>query len=82
MTAVTRPLRDLRSQLDGRGFPDRVIALTFDDGPDAHTLELAEYLSREKISATFFVVDAWIDDLSADPGKGSDVFASGVDSFP
>ncbi|MEO8875272.1 MAG: polysaccharide deacetylase family protein, partial [Polyangiaceae bacterium] len=82
MTAATGSVRDLRSQLDGRGFPDRVIALTFDDGPDAHTLELAEYLSREKISATFFVVDAWIDDLSADPGRGDNVFASGVDSFP
>lgn len=75
-------VRDMTAQLDGRAFPDHVLALTFDDGPDAHTLELAEYLSREKISATFFVVNAWIDDLSADPGKGDDVFASGVASFP
>jgi peptidoglycan/xylan/chitin deacetylase (PgdA/CDA1 family) len=81
-TAASTPPRDLRSQLNGQAFPDGVIALTFDDGPDAHTLELAEYLSREKISATFFVVDAWIDDLSADPGKGDDVFASGALSFP
>ncbi|MEO7110926.1 MAG: FG-GAP-like repeat-containing protein [Polyangiaceae bacterium] len=80
--AAGRQPTDLRTQLDGRAFPDRVIALTFDDGPDAHTLDLAEYLSREKISATFFVVNAWIDDLSADPGKGDDVFASGVASFP
>lgn len=79
---TTASPRDMRTQLDGRAFPDRVLALTFDDGPDAHTLELAEYLNREKISATFFVVDAWIDDLSADPGRGHDVFASGVDSFP
>jgi peptidoglycan/xylan/chitin deacetylase (PgdA/CDA1 family) len=74
--------RDLRTQLDGRDFPDGAIALTFDDGPDAHTLELAEYLEQQKISATFFVVNAWVDDLSADPGRGDGVFASGAAFVP
>jgi peptidoglycan/xylan/chitin deacetylase (PgdA/CDA1 family) len=75
-------VRDLRVQLDGRDFPDGAIALTFDDGPDAHTLELAEYLQQEKISATFFVVNAWVDDLSADPGRGDGVFTSGAAFLP
>jgi peptidoglycan/xylan/chitin deacetylase (PgdA/CDA1 family) len=74
--------RDLRAQLDGRDFPDGAIALTFDDGPDVHTLELAEYLEQQKISATFFVVNAWVDDLSADPGRGDGVFTSGTAFVP
>jgi len=33
----------------------RSIALTFDDGPSEHTLDLLEYLDRERVTATFFV---------------------------
>jgi peptidoglycan/xylan/chitin deacetylase (PgdA/CDA1 family) len=33
----------------------RSIALTFDDGPSEQTLDLLEYLDRERITATFFV---------------------------
>lgn len=33
----------------------RSIALTFDDGPSEQTLELLEYLDRERITATFFM---------------------------
>ncbi len=50
------------SQLFGK-FPykaktkEKVIALTFDDGPnDPFTSELLDYLAKEKIKATFFVV--------------------------
>lgn len=50
------------SQLFGK-FPYRaktnqkVIALTFDDGPnDPFTTELLDYLAKEKVKATFFVV--------------------------
>lgn len=32
------------------------IALTFDDGPDEHTLELLELLSRLSLPATFFLI--------------------------
>ncbi len=32
----------------------RTVALTFDDGPSEGTLEILEYLNREKIWATFF----------------------------
>src|ERR1700736_6291038 len=32
----------------------RSIALTFDDGPSESTLQLLEYLAKEKVYATFF----------------------------
>jgi peptidoglycan/xylan/chitin deacetylase (PgdA/CDA1 family) len=69
-------------QLDGRAFPDGVLALTWDDGPDTNTLALAEYLADEKVSATFFVVNEWVADLSSDPGTGRGVFESGYRSIP
>ena len=82
--AIAAPPRApaIRPQLDGRGFPDKVLALTWDDGPDTGTFELAQYLQRENVSATFFVVGAWIDDLSADPGAGEGVFQTGYEPLP
>jgi peptidoglycan/xylan/chitin deacetylase (PgdA/CDA1 family) len=47
------------AQIDGSAFPPRLIALTWDDGPDARTLELAQYLRDQNVSATFFVVGEW-----------------------
>ena len=76
------PLAAPHVSLDGRSFPDKVIALTWDDGPDASTLELASYLKRHDISATFFVVSAWVDGLSDDPGNGKGVFESGYEFLP
>ncbi|HSO34466.1 MAG TPA: FG-GAP-like repeat-containing protein [Labilithrix sp.] len=70
------------TRVDGRGFPDKVIALTWDDGPDRNTLELASYLKRHRISATFFVVSAWIDGVSEEPGDGTGVFESGYEYLP
>jgi len=67
----------IRGQLDGHAFPDGVLALTWDDGPDAHTLALAEFLERERISATFFVVGEWIAGVSADPGLAGHVYDTG-----
>ena len=70
------------TRVDGRAFPDKVLALTWDDGPDRNTLELASYLKRHRISATFFVVSAWIDGVSEEPGDGQGVFESGYEYLP
>lgn len=35
---------------------DKVIALTFDDGPSIYTEELIEYLNKEGCNATFFIL--------------------------
>lgn len=72
----------LRPQLDGRAFPDKVLALTWDDGPDAHTLDLARFLRRHRVSGTFFVVARWVKGVSSDPGEGEGVFATGYESLP
>jgi len=44
--------------------PRGYISLTYDDGPGPGTVDLARYLSSEKICATFFVVG------DSDPGGG------------
>jgi peptidoglycan/xylan/chitin deacetylase (PgdA/CDA1 family) len=36
-------------------FPARMLTMTFDDGPDAYTKDLAAYLRDQNIRATFFV---------------------------
>ncbi len=54
-----------------------MLALTWDDGPDKGSLALAEYLHRERVSATFFVVSEWSKELSSDPGEGVGVFETG-----
>lgn len=71
-----------RAPLDGRGFPDGVLSLTWDDGPDVHTLELARYLAAQRVSATFFVVGEWDRDLSSDPGIGRAVYETGYRKIP
>src|ERR1700733_6395817 len=72
----------IRAQLDGRRFPDKLLALTWDDGPDANTLALASYLKREHVSATFFVVREWARGLSDDPGSGKSKFETGYEYLP
>ncbi|MCL2723487.1 MAG: FG-GAP-like repeat-containing protein [Polyangiaceae bacterium] len=71
-----------RARLDGRDFPDKVLALSWDDGPDASTFELAAYLAEHRISATFFVVGSWIRGLSDDPGSGKGVYQTGYEWVP
>lgn len=71
-----------RTTMTGAAFPDGVLALTWDDGPDVHTVELARYLRSERVSATFFVVHAWADGVSEEPGKGKDPFATGAAHLP
>src|SRR5262249_38381425 len=66
-----------RGPIDGRDFPDGVLALTWDDGPDPHTVQLARYLAAERVPATFFVVGAWDARVSEEPGRGKQVFETG-----
>jgi peptidoglycan/xylan/chitin deacetylase (PgdA/CDA1 family) len=72
----------MRPPIHGTDFPDGVLALTWDDGPDAMTLELARYLRAEKVSATFFVVGEWVDGISEEPGVGTNVYATGYRHLP
>lgn len=69
-------------RIDGQSFPDHVLSLTWDDGPDASTLALASYLKRRHVSATFFVVASWIQGLSDEPGRGKGVFETGYEHLP
>lgn len=68
-----------RPPVRGDEFPDGVLALTWDDGPDAETLALAKYLHAAKVSGTFFVVGEWIDGLSMEPGTGADPYGTGYE---
>jgi peptidoglycan/xylan/chitin deacetylase (PgdA/CDA1 family) len=43
-------------QYTGINLPEKVLCLTYDDGPGKITREIAEYLNSEDIRATFFVV--------------------------
>ena len=74
--------RRTRARIDGSDFPDHVIALTWDDGPDSDTLELAKLLSKNDASATFFVVAEWNKELSEEPGEGINVFHTGHRALP
>ncbi len=71
-----------RARIDGSSFPDGVIALTWDDGPDTGTLALARFLRSQGVSATFFVVGEWREGISEEPGKGARVFATGYEHLP
>ena len=65
-----------------RGRADRGgVALTFDDGPDAHTLEYLELLDRLDVRATFFLVgelcDRRPDLVNAVVARGHEVASHG-----
>jgi peptidoglycan/xylan/chitin deacetylase (PgdA/CDA1 family) len=79
---TTAKIPDVRAQRNGRAFPKGVLALTWDDGPDLRTLALAEFLKRERVSATFFVVNEWSKALSSDPGFGPHVYETGHAKLP
>ncbi|MEV4020515.1 polysaccharide deacetylase family protein [Nonomuraea angiospora] len=53
---------------------EKVVALTFDDGPDEHTQEILDVLSKEKVRATFFVVGSH---LQARPQDGRALVTAG-----
>lgn len=72
----------VRESLRGAQFPDGVLALTWDDGPDQRTLDLARFLRSRRVSGTFFVVRAWEEGVSEEPGRGPDRFATGYAHLP
>ncbi|NJP98873.1 polysaccharide deacetylase family protein [Nonomuraea sp. FMUSA5-5] len=53
---------------------EKVVALTFDDGPDEHTQEIIDLLAEERVRATFFVVGSM---LEARPQDGRALVAAG-----
>lgn len=79
---AAQPRAFLGAQLDGQLFPERVLALTWDDGPDKHTLELARFLESRRVSGTFFVVQSWDPALSDTPGSGPGVYETGYSRLP
>lgn len=56
---------------------DKVVALTFDDGPSIYTEELIEYLNKEGCNATFFVlgnkVEMYADVLKKSISYGNEI---------
>jgi|GEM_PF-571166 peptidoglycan/xylan/chitin deacetylase (PgdA/CDA1 family) len=48
-------ISDFRLNQTASGLPLKTLSLTFDDGPGPRTLELANYLAAQGISATFFM---------------------------
>lgn len=71
-----------RVPLRGTDFPDGVVALTWDDGPDAHTMDLARFLHDQHVAATFFVVESWVEGFSEEPGYGRTKLATGYTYLP
>jgi peptidoglycan/xylan/chitin deacetylase (PgdA/CDA1 family) len=60
------------NNINGNGLPAKTVILTYDDGPDAHTLELARYLNEQGVHATFFIngkrfCKAWSGDTCVQP---------------
>lgn len=48
---ITKPIYSVKTT-------EKVVALTFDDGPDANTLKLLELFEAEGVKATFFITGA------------------------
>jgi peptidoglycan/xylan/chitin deacetylase (PgdA/CDA1 family) len=72
---LQRPLRGLH-------FPDGLLALTWDDGPDLRTVELARYLHEQSVGGTFFVVGEWLEGMTDEPGIGAAVATTGYAHLP
>lgn len=82
LPAASAKAPPVRPSLNGRAFPDKVLALTWDDGPDANTVELARFLHDRHVAGTFFVVSEWVDGISAEPGLGNHPFDTGYSKLP
>ncbi len=55
---------------------DKVVALTFDDGPSAHAPEVLDMLAAAKVPATFYLNGA---DLDRYPAQGRAIAEAGHD---
>lgn len=53
---------------------EKVVALTFDDGPDDHTREIIDILAEQRVRATFFVVGS---EVEARPRDAEALVAAG-----
>jgi len=53
---------------------EKVVALTFDDGPDEHTPEIIGVLAEQRVRATFFVVGSQVE---ARPGDAQALVEAG-----
>jgi uncharacterized protein (TIRG00374 family) len=70
--------------VDGHGTPDRVMALTFDDGPSVETTPVVlEMLRTRKVKATFFVLGRHADEhpeiVAAIRADGHEIASHGYD---
>ncbi len=45
----------MEGDIRGDALPDKTVVLTWDDGPDEYTLDLAQYLNEQGVKATFFI---------------------------
>ncbi|MEV0382087.1 polysaccharide deacetylase family protein [Nonomuraea sp. NPDC050643] len=53
---------------------EKLVALTFDDGPDQHTPEIIDALAAERVPATFFLVGSH---MAANPGMAESLVKAG-----
>jgi peptidoglycan/xylan/chitin deacetylase (PgdA/CDA1 family) len=62
----------MQGNIYGGALPSKTVVLTYDDGPDQHTLELAKYLNEQGVKVTFFVngkrfCKTWQGDVCSQP---------------
>lgn len=58
VTETTEPTTEATTTAEHASFPEgtKLIALTFDDGPDKYTQQVLDALERNNVKATFFVI--------------------------
>lgn len=78
----TTPEVVIDSQLNGSNLPAYTLALTYDDGPDADTEELARYLNAQGIKATFFINGCRIQGSPTTPNLGESNCLSQEERYP
>lgn len=65
----------------GAGLPEGYVSLTYDDGPGYSTMEIARFLERQGIPATFFVNGCGLTGHPT-PGPGASAFCLGAHGYP